>query len=69
MFSKKIRQVLIDKEMKLGKFASDLNSSQPNLSQKLKRDNFCEKEMQEMSDLLDCDIEIIIRDRKTGKEY
>lgn len=69
MFSKKIRQVLLDKEIKLGAYAARLNSSHPNLSQKLKRDNFCEKEMQQMCELLDCDLEIIIRDRKTNKEY
>lgn len=69
MVEKKIRHILTDKDIKLGTFAKLLNISSPNFSQQLKRDNFSEKDMQRMADLLNCDIEITFRDRETGKEY
>lgn len=69
MVAKKIKHILLDKEIKLVELAAGINSSQPNLSQKLSRDNFSEKEMAEIADFLDCDLIITFRDRKTGKEY
>ncbi len=69
MLAKKIRQILIDKEIKIDTYSRMLQVSQPNLSQKLMRDNFRESEMYKMAELLDCDLEITLRDRKTGKCY
>ncbi len=69
ILAKKIRQILIDREIKIDTFSAMLNVSQPNFSQKLRRDNFRESELYEMAELLDCDVEITLRDRKTGKCY
>lgn len=69
MVEKKIRQVLIDKEIGISTFAEMLNIKQSNLSQQLRRDNFRENDIRNMADLLDCDVQITLRDRKTGKEY
>lgn len=69
MVEKKIRHILTDKEIGISVFAEMLNIRQPNLSQQLKRDNFRESDIKNMADLLDCDVEITFRDRKTGKEY
>lgn len=69
MVEKKIRQILLDKDIDINTFSMMQNTSQPNFSQKLKRDNFREKEMRDMAELLDCDVEIKFRDRNTGKEY
>lgn len=69
MVEKKIRHILTDKDIGISNFAEMLNVKQPNLSQQLKRDNFRESDMRNMADLLDCDVDIIFRDRKTGKEY
>lgn len=69
MVEKKIRQILLDKDIDINTFSKMQNMSQPNFSQKLKRDNFREKEMCDMAELLDCDVEITFRDRKTGKKY
>lgn len=69
MVEKKIRQILIDKEIGISTFAEMLNIKQSNLSQQLRRDNFRENDIRNMADLLDCDVQITLRDRKTGKEY
>jgi len=69
MIEKKIRHILTDKEIGISTFAEMLNVTQPNLSQQLKRDNFRENDIKNMADLLDCEVDIVFRDRKTGKEY
>ena len=69
MVEKKIRHILTDKEIGISNFAEMLHVQQPNLSQQLKRDNFRESDIVKMADLLDCDVDIIFRDRKTGTEY
>lgn len=46
------------KEMKLSELAALLNTSQSNLSNKLKRDNFSEKELQEIAEVLDVELDI-----------
>ena len=69
MVEKKIWHILTDKEIGISTFAEMLNVTQPNLSQQLKRDNFRENDIKNMADLLDCEVNIIFRDRKTNKEY
>ena len=69
MVAKKIKALLGYNEMTTCALAEKINTSQSNLSQKMKRDNFSEREMCEIADALNCDLEIIFRDRVTGKEY
>lgn len=58
MFSNIIKHALIDKELKAADLAKLLGTTHPNLSQKLKRDNFSEKEMQEIANALGLKLEI-----------
>lgn len=52
MFAKIIKHSLIDKDLKVSDLARALNTSYQNLDQKLKRDNFSEKEMLAIAEAL-----------------
>ena len=69
MVTKTIKMILAYKEINISNLADKLETSRPNLSQKFKRDNFSEKEMQEIADALNCDLKISFIDRETGKEF
>lgn len=69
MISKTIKMILAYKEMNISSLADKLGTSRPNLSQKFKRDNFSEKELQEIADALGCDLKISFIDRETGREF
>lgn len=51
--AKKIKMLLIEKEMNISELADKIGTSQPNLSNKLKRDNFNEKELIDIANALD----------------
>ncbi len=53
--SEKIKIVLLKKKMTVSSLAEKLNTSQSNLSNKLKRDNFSEKELVEIAHALGCE--------------
>lgn len=53
--SEKIKIVLLKKKMTVSALAEKLNTSQSNLSNKLRRDNFSEKELVEIAHALDCE--------------
>lgn len=63
----KIRVILIEKNMKIKDLAALLGSSGSNLSNKLKNDNFTEKELQKIAEALNCDYEATFTMRDTGK--
>lgn len=69
MVSKQLKAILAYKDSSAARLAEKLNCSQANISQKFKRDNFSEKEMKEIADILDCDLKITFIDRATGKEF
>ena len=50
--AKKIKILLAEKEMNMSDLADVLNTSQPNLSKKMKLDNFRENELVEIAELL-----------------
>lgn len=52
MFAKMIKHSLVEKDLKVSDLARAINTSSQNLSQKLKRDNFSEKEMLQIADAL-----------------
>jgi len=52
--SEKIKILLIKKNMPLKELAEKINSSPTNLSNKIKRNNFSEKELQEIANALNC---------------
>ena len=63
MFTKIIKHKLIEKDLKVSDLARLLDTSYQNLDQKLKRDNFSEKEMIQIANVLNCDISINFIDR------
>lgn len=69
MTAKIIKMILGYKDMNISTLAEKLGTSRPNMSQKMKRDNFSEKELQEIAEALECDLKISFIDRETGKEF
>jgi len=51
--AKKIKMLMIEKDMTLSELAEKMGTSQPNLSNKLKRDNFNEKELNHIAEVLE----------------
>lgn len=58
MVSEKIRMLLIKRKMTMSELADKIETTPQNLSNKLSRDNFTEKEMQAISDALGCKLSI-----------
>ena len=52
-----IKMILGYRDMNISDLADKLNTSRPNLYNKLKRDNFSEKELVEIAKVLDCTFE------------
>jgi len=55
--SKKIKQLLIEKDTTITKLAVLLGTKPQNLTNKLSRDNFTEKDLQEIAKVLGCKYE------------
>jgi len=67
--TQKIRILLVKKDnISEAELARRLKTSSSNLNQKMKRDNFSEKELREIAEVLDCDVTISFVDRQTGEE-
>lgn len=65
--AKKIRILLIEREITLTELSRRLNITAPTMSDKLKRDNFSEKDLKKIADALNFDYEAVFTDRETGK--
>ena len=66
--SKKIKMVLLDKEIQQKELAERLGYEGKNtIYNMLKRDNMTYATVEKWADLLDCDV--VLKDRKTGKIY
>ena len=65
--AEKIRIILIKRNMKIKDLAEMLGYSGNNLSNKLRDDNFSEKELRKIAELLDCDFDATFTLRDTGK--
>lgn len=65
--SKKIKQLLIERNMGIKDLAEKLEITPQNLSNKFYRDTFSYKEYEKIADILDCDVKTVMRD--TGKEF
>lgn len=63
MFTKLIRHQLVEKDLKVSDLARLLNTSYQNLDQKMKRDNFSEKEMSQIADVLNLDLKILLENK------
>ena len=66
--AEKIRIALVKLKISITELAVNLNTSQSNLSNKLKRDNFSEKELKQIADILNCDFKGVFVMRDTGEE-
>ena len=66
--SNKIRFLLIERKMKIKELAQQLGYSGNNLSNKLKEDNFSEKELLRIAEILKCDYRAFFVMQDTGKE-
>lgn len=56
--AKKIKMLVVANEITMKDLAERLGTSQPNLSNKLKRDNFSEKELEEIAAVCNAKVEI-----------
>jgi len=63
----KIKIMLKRKGRTLGFLADTLGQSRQNMSNKMSRDNFTEKELLQIAEALDCQIEITFTDNDTGE--
>ena len=57
MMAEKIELVLVKRKMSKAQLAAQLGQSTSNLYNKFKRDNFSEKELQQIAEVLDCTLE------------
>lgn len=68
MMTEKIKIALIKRNKKATDLAKELGSSPTNLYNKFKRDNFSEKELMEIADILNCKLKISFVMNDTGEE-
>ena len=66
--AKKIKLLLVERDMTMTALAEKLNTGKSNLSQKMQRDNFSEKELKEIAEVLNCDYDIVFTMKDTGKQ-
>lgn len=66
--AEKVRILLVKRKITVTDLAKRLGMSQSNLSNKLSRDNFNEKELQEIAEALNCDLNIGFTLRDTGEQ-
>ena len=64
----KIKVILKRRGLTLVELSKKIGQSQSNLSNKLNRDNFSEKEIKEIASVLDCTFETIFKMNDTGEE-
>lgn len=66
--SEKIKIVLLKRSKTLKDLSEVIGGTPQNISGKLKRDNFSEKELQQIAEALDCDFEAHFVLRDTGEK-
>ncbi len=64
MFSKLLKIKLVEMDMTAKELALRLGTTQQNISAKMKRDNFSEKEMLQIAEVLELDLKIMLEQRK-----
>ncbi len=65
--SEKIRILAKRQKMSLGDLANALNQSRQNLSNKMSRDNFSIKELEEIASALGCDLRVEFVSKSNGE--
>lgn len=66
--AKKIKMMLITRDMTAAQLAAALHIAPSTLSGKFSRDNFAEKDLKEIADILDFDYDIVFTDKRTCKK-
>lgn len=66
--AKKIKMLLVEREMTLTDLSKLLNKSLSTMSGKMTRDNFSEKDLKEIAELLNYHYEAVFTDKETGKQ-
>ncbi len=66
--AKKIKMLLVEREITLTELSKRLNKTVSTMSGKMARDNFSEKDLKEIADILNYDYEAVFTDRDTGKQ-
>jgi DNA-binding Xre family transcriptional regulator len=67
--TEKIRLMLVKEDnISESELARRMGDTPQNLHNKMKRDNFSEKELQEIAEALDCTLKICLVRNKTGEE-
>lgn len=69
MMSEKIALVLVKRKMNKSALAKKLNCCSSNIYNKFKRDNFKEKELKEIAEVLDCTLEANFVLNDTGEKF
>lgn len=65
--SEKIKVVLKRRGMTMGELAEKTGQTRQNLSNKMTRDNFPEKELHQIAEALDCELESYLVMKDTGE--
>lgn len=65
----KIKIILLERNMTIKELAEKLGTSGNNLSNKLRNDNFKEKELRQIAQALNCDYDGILRSRTAESSY
>ena len=65
--SEKIKVVLKRRRMTMGELAEKTGQTRQNLSNKMTRDNFPEKELRQIAEALDCELESHLVMKDTGE--
>ena len=65
--SEKIKVVLKRRGMTMGELAEKTGQTRQNLSNKMPRDNFPEKELRQIAEALDCELESYLVMKDTGE--
>ena len=63
MFSKLLKIKLVEMDMTAKELALRLGTTQQNISAKMKRDNFSEKEMLQIAEVLNIDLDIELKEK------
>lgn len=69
MQAKIIKMICGFREIPISELAGKLGKSTSNFYQMLQRDNFRESELEEIANILNCDLKITFTDKNTGKEF
>lgn len=64
----KIKVILKRRNMTLGELAEKTGQSRQNLSNKMTRDNFTEKDLKSIADILNCEYKAVFTLNDTGEE-